>query len=1117
MRQGSRENRNPEGWHPGGGSGGEEDQRLAFLLDTAESGDAQALRALMDRHIRAAMRLACILLEGEPGGPPSERDLFECARRALATAAAHLAEFRGQESVLAWLLSYVFNACTTLRRRRKVRRMLSHLPLANRLTASPPDPPCPWVGGAAPIWPEVRALPEGQRATLALYFTFGLSVRDLSEVLRASTARAWRRLARGLDTLLQGRTAHREVRSQRTHHRAIRKGLLAGHVGGGPSPARRPPLIEHLQECDACTAYDRAAAELVSELRSTLPGHLADLQVPDDVRARLESEVIARLASAQNAAPLTLRLRQLAGLGIAALVLGFGLLMSMRMAGGDNGTSPPPALAPAPTPISERAQESITVAPEPERTIIENPIVHSQPSISGGGSLIAFSSTDSSLAPGITGNDTQVYVLNVERGSIALVSVTASGEPASAWSAWPRLAADGSQVVFASQADDLSSEGAQGCLPSGGCANIYVRNLNLGTTRLVSAPLDGVRSNGGSWLPEISANGRWITFWSEATNLVSGGGSPCDDRPEGSRCANLYLYDHQADRLCLIPIGRDISQETVTERTTISADGRVLAVTLNRSDAVAERMGMPNPYDVFVYHVDSGTFESVNVSNVGIPGDRPSLHGAISASGEYVAYASRASNLAETDLQGGANVFLHRISDGSTSLVSAGSSEGAAGSRGSEAMGEVPRGWLPQIDLSAEGRTVLFSSAAPGLTWDSPGCPFPTVVGCNAVYLREVAPGHTALLSPARVGGSFFGDIDLSEDGGWAVLQEFLFSCGPEEACSELWLIDTRTGESTGLLREPRPGAGASGKLAPSLTLQAAGSVGALAFSPDAIRLVAGGGDGVIRVWALPSGDILRTLEGHRLPVVGLALGHQGDLLFSASRDRSLRAWSMAEGTPRYLTREEFGDLAGLSASPQGDILAAGGSSRVWIWRLEDRAPSLIRTLKMRQGAVTSVALAAEGGLVAVGSTDGSVWIYRLADGRLLLRVGDQRDKILDLAFSPDEAFLAYGSADGSLDVWGLSGSANEGIRAAHLLSAQHTNWVNALTFLPGRRAVAYSILGDKVYVRRIPAGETLLELAAPGGVVLSSVRASQDGRFMAAGSVGGDVFVWDLVDSGGP
>jgi WD40 repeat protein len=407
---------------------------------------------------------------------------------------------------------------------------------------------------------------------------------------------------------------------------------------------------------------------------------------------------------------------------------------------------------------------------------------------------------------------------------------------------------------------------------------------------------------------------------------------------------------------------------------------------------------------------------------------------------------------------------------------------------------------------------VLFSSSADDLTEASTGCGFPAIIRCNGVYLRDTVAEETTLLAPAAPAESFFGDLAISTDGGWAVVQEYLFFCAPEEACSALWLIDTRSGRRLGLLGGTQVGGDPTGRTSPFLSLHTESTVGALAFSPSGAALAAGGGDGLVRIWDMPSGMLTETLGEHDLPVTGLAFADAGGTLFSAARDRSLRAWRLADRTLTSLTREAFGGLSGLASSSQGDLLVAGSYGRAWLWRIRaGRVPSLRDTIDLRDGAVTSVSISADDELLALGSSEGSVEIHRMADGRLLLRLGDHPEKIPTLSFSRDGQYLAYGSADGTLNLWGLDGNAEEGISAEYLLSVQHPAWINAVVFVPDRPVLAYSNLRDEVYLRRIPDGELIGELKTLEGNVVSSLAVSPEGELLAVGTVGGEIYLWDL------
>src|SRR6187551_461121 len=101
------------------------------------------------------------------------------------------------------------------------------------------------------------------------------------------------------------------------------------------------------------------------------------------------------------------------------------------------------------------------------------------------------------------------------QGTTLRVSVAAGGGDTSSNSNWPSASADGRYVAFSSWADNLVPDDANDN------SDIFVRDLQTGTTRLVSLASDGTQANGSSFTPSISADGNVIAFRSDATNLVA--------------------------------------------------------------------------------------------------------------------------------------------------------------------------------------------------------------------------------------------------------------------------------------------------------------------------------------------------------------------------------------------------------------------------------------------------------------------------------------------------------------------------------------------------------------------------------------------------------------------
>lgn len=108
------------------------------------------------------------------------------------------------------------------------------------------------------------------------------------------------------------------------------------------------------------------------------------------------------------------------------------------------------------------------------------------------------------------------------------VGVTSTEIQTTGPSRMPSFSADGLHVVFSSE--------AAGLVPgdTNGFADVFVHDRRDGTTSLVSVAADGEPGDGGSGYPSISSDGRYVAFWSAATNLVPG---------DTNDCADLFLHD----------------------------------------------------------------------------------------------------------------------------------------------------------------------------------------------------------------------------------------------------------------------------------------------------------------------------------------------------------------------------------------------------------------------------------------------------------------------------------------------------------------------------------------------------------------------------------------------
>jgi Tol biopolymer transport system component len=137
-------------------------------------------------------------------------------------------------------------------------------------------------------------------------------------------------------------------------------------------------------------------------------------------------------------------------------------------------------------------------------------------SISADGRYVAFHSIASNLVSGDTNGAWDVFVHDRQSGQTTRVSAASNGAQGNGDSESPSISADGRYVAFSSDASNLVSGDTNGAW------DVFVHDRQSGQTTRVSAASNGAQGNGDSESPSISADGRYVAFSSDASNLVSG-------------------------------------------------------------------------------------------------------------------------------------------------------------------------------------------------------------------------------------------------------------------------------------------------------------------------------------------------------------------------------------------------------------------------------------------------------------------------------------------------------------------------------------------------------------------------------------------------------------------
>jgi hypothetical protein len=324
--------------------------------------------------------------------------------------------------------------------------------------------------------------------------------------------------------------------------------------------------------------------------------------------------------------------------------------------------------------------------------------------ISVNGRFVTFCGEATNVVKGDTNGHQDVFVHDRRTGRTTRVSVSSSGRQGNADSDYSNVSSNGRWVVFASLASNLVKGDTNGHW------DLFIHDAVTGRTRLITRSRAGTPANGDtSYIgpSSMSADGRFVTFSSLASNLVAG---------DQNGASDVFVYDRETRRIRPVSVSsREVRGNGDSGAPTIGANGRFVAFDSASTNLVG---GDGNGYrDVFIRDLKAGTTRRVSLSSSEVEGNRDSSYATISSDGRFVAFESAATNLIGGDGNAATDIFVRNLAPGSTRRVSVSSSKAEANGGSSNAF------------ISASGAFVVFQSDATNLVAND-------MNGATDVFLR---------------------------------------------------------------------------------------------------------------------------------------------------------------------------------------------------------------------------------------------------------------------------------------------------------------------------------------------------------------------------------------------
>jgi Ca2+-binding RTX toxin-like protein len=310
-----------------------------------------------------------------------------------------------------------------------------------------------------------------------------------------------------------------------------------------------------------------------------------------------------------------------------------------------------------------------------------------QTSISADGRYITFTSNANNLVTGDTNGKNDIFVYDRQTKETTRVSVASDGTESNNVSESPNISADGRYITFYSDASNLVTG------DTNSYRDIFVYDRQTKETSRVSVASNGTEANNYSYSPSISADGRYITFYSDASNLVTG---------DTNGKADIFVYDRQTKETTRVSVASDGTQGNKSSSfPSISADGRYTTFTSDASNLVPDDTN--NIYDIFVYDRQTKETTRVSVASDGTQSNKASQFPSISGDGRYITFYSNANNLVPGDTNKYHDIFVYDRQTKETTRVSV-ASDGTQSNNSSY-----------ESSISGDGRYITFYSDASNL------------------------------------------------------------------------------------------------------------------------------------------------------------------------------------------------------------------------------------------------------------------------------------------------------------------------------------------------------------------------------------------------------------------
>ena len=278
--------------------------------------------------------------------------------------------------------------------------------------------------------------------------------------------------------------------------------------------------------------------------------------------------------------------------------------------------------------------------------------------------------------------------------------------------------------------------------------------------------------------------------------------------------------------------------------------------------------------------------------------------------------------------------------------------------------------------------------------------------------------------------------------------------------------------------------------------------VNCVAIHPDGNSIAAGDGDNTVKLWGIPEGSEIRSLNGEDwfASVNAIAFSPDGGVI-AAGVGEAVEVWDVAEGRPLHrFTRNSEAVYAVIFLNNGQQIIASDTRGSVAFWHRETGEE--LRRFNAHTAMIRALAISPDDRLLATASDDGMIKLWQLQTGQEVCVFKTHNDAVNAIAFSPDGQLLASGSTDMTLKLWQVN--SGEELRTF----TGHSGAIASVAFSPDSETLISTSTDKTVKLWHRDTGELIRTLKGHSNGV-TGIAITPDGKTLVSGSSDKTVMIW--------